>query len=162
MALRLGVGAGCFAAAKGVLAAQQSIDSAALEALDAGAGRYTVSTAEKHVDDVIADVEFSIVEYNYRLTGVNNVGYAIAGRDKTAEKRVARIFHFCSVEVAKQLLAAGDEYLLHMPCRLVVWQEQERIWVAARLLPTLGNAPDALVQKINTMMHEIADFAVSD
>lgn len=160
MALRLGVGAGCFAST-GATVAQQGIDAMALEALDAGAGRYTVSTAEKHVDDVIADVEFSIVEYNYRLTGVNNVGYAIAGRDKTAEKRVARIFHFCSVEIARQLLVAGDEYLLHMPCRLVVWQEQERVWVAARLLPTLGNAPDTLVEKINTMMHEIADLAVS-
>ena len=140
----------------------QSDEKAAVDllALDSDALRYTVSSAFKPVEDVIADVEFSVAEYNYRLTSRNNVGYAISDRGSSAGKRVARVFHFCNIQIAEQLLAAGDEYLLHMPCRLVVWEAQGSVWVASRLLPTTGRADPALVMKINNMMRAIADFSI--
>lgn len=149
-----------FFAGRGTADSQLGDPTEQLLKLDAGATRYIVSTTDKPVEDVIADVEFSIAEFNYRLTSRNNVGYAIADRDPSANKRVARIFHFCNIQIAEQLLAAGDEYLLHMPCRLVVWQAQEVVWVAARLLPSSGRADQALVLKINNMMRAIADFSI--
>lgn len=140
----------------------QSDEKAAVDllALDGGALRYTVSSAIKSVEDVIADVEFSVAEYNYRLTSRNNVGHTIADRGESSDKRVARVFHFCNIQIAEQLLAAGDEYLLHMPCRLVVWEAQGSVWVASRLLPTTGRADPVLVLKINNMMRAIADFSI--
>ena len=139
-----------------------ALDSGTALQLDRGTSRYTVSTNTKAVEDVIADVEFSIAEYNYRLTSRNNVGYAIAERDVTEPKRVARVFHFCNIEIAKELLAAGEEYLLHMPCRLVVWESESTVWVESRLLPIEGNADPALVHRINSMMRTIADFAIEE
>ncbi|MGB0867265.1 MAG: DUF302 domain-containing protein [Granulosicoccaceae bacterium] len=137
---------------------ESALDSVLL--LDKGANRYTVRTELKPVEDVIADVEFAVAQYNYRLTSRNNVGYAIAERQPEAEQRVARIFHFCNIQIAERLLAAGEEYLLHMPCRLVVWQDGTSVWVASRLLPTTGAAERDLINQINTMMRAIADFAV--
>ncbi len=156
------LGVGTWSLTHAVWASEQVVSDPSLLALDAGADRYTVKSASKDVQDVIADIEFSITEFNYRLTGTNNVGYAIADRDETAPKRVARVFHFCNIEIAKQLLAAGEEYLLHMPCRLVVWENEGHVWVASRLLPVQGTADETLVTKINNMMRDIADFAVSE
>lgn len=119
------------------------------------APRYTAHTS-KPFADVLADLEFAIGEHNFRLTGRDTIGAAIAERNAIAFD-AATVLHFCNLEYARQLLEADPHYLLHMPCRIALYERAGRITVEARLLPEGDPAP-----LLNTRINGILKAIVSD
>jgi uncharacterized protein (DUF302 family) len=122
------------------------------------APRYTAHSS-KSFDDVLADLEFAIGEHNFRLSGRNTIGEAIARRDDI-DLPPGTVLHFCNLEYARQLLEVDPQYLLHMPCRIAVYEQAGQVTVEARLLPENDPAVRALSQRINRILEEIVSSAV--
>jgi uncharacterized protein (DUF302 family) len=125
--------------------------------LDQDTRRYTVAT-EKPFDDVVEDIVFAIGQHNYRITGRNDIGKAIAKRSGQPYPAFA-VLHFCNIQVAKRIYDINPDFALHMPCRIAVRAAGDRVIIESRLIPE--NDPDmhALAVKINRMMRDIADYA---
>ena len=122
------------------------------------APRHTAHSS-KSFDDVLADLEFAIGEHNFRLTGRDTIGEAIARRDNI-DLPPGTVLHFCNLEYARQLLEVAPQYLLHMPCRIAVYEQAGNVTVEARLLPENDPAVRALSQKINRILEAIVSSAV--
>ena len=122
------------------------------------APRFTAQSS-KTFDDVLADLEFAIGEENFRITGRNTIGAAIAQRQGT-ELPAGTVVHLCNLEYARQFLELAPHYLLYMPCRIVVYEQDDKVMVEARLLPESDPAVQALSQKINRILETIVTAAV--
>ena len=122
------------------------------------APRHTAHSS-KSFDDVLADLEFAIGEHNFRLTGRDTIGEAIARRDDI-DLPPATVLHFCNLEYARQLLEVAPQYLLHMPCRIAVYEQAGQVTVEARLLPENDPALRPLSQRINRILEEIVSSAL--
>ena len=120
--------------------------------------RYRAET-NKAFDEVVNDLKFAISEHNYRLTGENRIGEAIAEREKTSFPR-ASVIHFCNLTQAKEILDIAPDYLLHMPCRISVYEGSGHVFVEALLLPEDDQRVHAKATKINQMLRLIVDHAV--
>ena len=122
------------------------------------ATRYTLHTSNSF-DDVLTDLEFAIGEQNFRVTGRNTIGAAITERG-AFDLPAATVLHFCNLEYARQILQVAPQYLLHMPCRIAVYQQDGKVTVEARLLPENDPAVRPLSQKINRILETIVSSAV--
>jgi uncharacterized protein (DUF302 family) len=122
------------------------------------APRYTAHSS-KSFDDVIADLEFAIGEQNFRLTGRDTIGEAITRRGNI-DIPPSTVLHFCNLEYARQLLEVAPQYLLHMPCRIAIYEQAGNVTVEARLLPENDPAVRLLSQKINRILEAIVSSAV--
>ncbi|MGI9320866.1 MAG: DUF302 domain-containing protein [Thiogranum sp.] len=122
------------------------------------ATRYTLHTS-KSFDDVLTDLEFAIGEQNFRLTGRNTIGAAITERGEF-DLPAATVLHFCNLEYARQILQVAPQYLLHMPCRIAVYQQEGKVTVEARLLPENDPAVRLLSQRVNRILEVIVSNAV--
>jgi uncharacterized protein (DUF302 family) len=123
------------------------------------APRYTAHST-KSFDDVLADLEFAIGEQNFRLTGRDTIGEAIARRENI-DLPPGTVLHFCNLAYARQLLEAAPQYLLHMPCRIAIYEQAGNVTVEARLLPENDPAVRALSKKINRILEAIVSSAVN-
>lgn len=128
--------------------------------VDAAAKRYT-RESNKDFSDVISDLEFAISQFNYRLTGRNQVGAAIGDMQNKAREK-ATVLHFCNTQAAKEILDINPLYLLHMPCRITVREQGDVVLVDARLLSEEDLAMKKIALRVNKMMRDIVDFAVTD
>jgi uncharacterized protein (DUF302 family) len=115
------------------------------------APRYTVSTS-KPFEEVLADLEFAIGEHNFPMTGRDSIGAAIAERNAIAFPS-ATVLHFCNLEYARQLLELDPRYLLHMPCRIALYEQAGRVTIEARLLPE--SDPEAVSARVNNILRAI-------
>jgi len=124
-----------------------------------GEGRHYRVTTAKTFTDVMQDLEFAIGSHNYRITSGNQIGAAIATREHT-EFADASVIHFCNLQIARQLLEISRDYLVHMPCRVVLWEEKGSVTIETPLVPEgLHEAADEMVKKINLKLVEIVDAA---
>ena len=144
-------------AAQRVLAVVLLALSAATQA-DEAALHYTAAS-KKPFDEVVADLDFAITEGNYRVTARNWIGEAIAKREATAFPRSA-VLHFCNLSVAKQILELAPDYLLYMPCRVVAYENGDRVIVAAHLLPKDDPRVHDLSVRVNNLLKAIVLYAV--
>lgn len=128
-----------------------------IENLDAATKRYIV-ISQKPYDDVLDDLEFSIAQHNYRITGRNQIGNAIAQSENIPYIK-STIVHFCNLQAAKEIFDINANFLLHMPCRITLREENGNVIIEARLVPE--NDPDLneIALRINAMMRSIADYA---
>ena len=122
------------------------------------ATRYTLQTS-KSFDDVLSDLEFAIGEQNFRLTGRNTIGAAITERGEF-DLTAATVLHFCNLEYARQILQVAPQYLLHMPCRIAVYQQDGKVTVEDRLLPENDPTVRPLSQRVNRILEAIVSDAV--
>ena len=122
------------------------------------APRYTAHSS-KSFDDVLADLEFAIGEQNFRVTGRNTIGDTIAKRDNI-DLPASTVLHFCNLDYARQFLQVAPQYLLHMPCRIVIYEQAGKVTVEARLLPENDPAVRPMSQKINRILEAIVSSAV--
>ncbi|NNE64890.1 MAG: DUF302 domain-containing protein [Gammaproteobacteria bacterium] len=127
------------------------------ESLDAATKRYIVSS-EKPYDDVLEDLEFSISQHNYRITGRNQIGNAIA-QSENIDFQKSTIVHFCNLQAAKEIYDINPDFLLHMPCRMTLREVQGSVIIEARLVPENDPALKQISLRINAMMRSIADYA---
>lgn len=104
-----------------------------MEAEPAGLGERYALTTSKPYEGVVLDAEYAITEHNFRLTGRNRIGEAIAERGGRYPGHT--VLEFCNLEYARRLLDVHSRYLLYMPCRLAISQDAEGTTVATYLLP---------------------------
>lgn len=120
--------------------------------------RYRVETM-KPLADVIQDLEFAIGSNNFRITSRNRIGDVIAEREEI-DFPDATVVHFCNLELARKLLAISSDYLLHMPCRVVIWSSTGLTFVEVKLVPE-DLYPEArpIIDKINKVLTTVVDTA---
>lgn len=120
--------------------------------------RYSI-TVEKPFDEVIEDIEFAIAEYNYRITGRNNIGSAIAKREEIDFPQATAI-HFCNLEYARRFLEIAPDSLMQMPCLIGVREQGDKVIVEARLLPEDDPRLKDLNIEVNGILKAIVDFVL--
>ncbi|NKC11515.1 MAG: DUF302 domain-containing protein [Gammaproteobacteria bacterium] len=118
---------------------------------------YQVQT-DKPFADVLIDLEFAITDNNYRITGRNDIGAAIAARQNRPYPNYA-VIHFCNLRDAQQILDVAPEFLVHMPCRISVREHAGDVIIEARLVPEHRMSVRKISRRINAMLREIADSA---
>jgi uncharacterized protein (DUF302 family) len=144
---------------------------AALFALVAHAGDASAPASEalirryeidKPFADVVFELEFAITERNFRITGRNAIGQGLRDRGYEDFPDV-EVIHFCSLELAREVLLLDPGYVAHMPCRITVHVAAERTVVSLITLPL--DHPDARVnafaRRMNSTLQEIVDYALA-
>jgi uncharacterized protein (DUF302 family) len=126
-----------------------------------GANPVVRYATDKPFADVVDELEFAISERNFRITGYNKVGSAMRERGHEDFPDM-EVIHFCSLEVAREVLEYDPGYIAMMPCRITVHVEAGRTIISVILLPE--NHPDARVvafaRRMNATLREIAAFAL--
>lgn len=122
--------------------------------------RYAAVT-QRDYDDVLEDVEFAISEHNYRRTGGNHIGSAISQREDIPFPK-SDIIHFCNLEYARQFLLIDPEFLIHMPCKVVVYERGKEVVVETELLPENDERLRELTQQVNQILRDIVDYATEE
>ncbi len=115
--------------------------------------------ADKPFDEVLDDLKVAISEYNFRLTGENRIGLAIARRGQIPFPR-ATVLHFCNLEYARRLLQLDPASLAHMPCRVTVYEQAGGVLVGAHLLPLDDPRSRGINREINRILRAIVDEAL--
>jgi uncharacterized protein (DUF302 family) len=120
--------------------------------------RYTV---DKPFDDVVFELNFAITDHNFRITGRNSIGAGLRERGYADFPNV-EVIHFCSLELAREVLLLDPGFVAHMPCRVTVHEDKGRTVVSLIKLPL--NSPDPRVnefaRRMNATLNEIVEFAV--
>ena len=120
--------------------------------------RYTV---DKSFDDVVFELNFAITDHNFRITGRNNLGAGLRERGYKDFPNV-EVIHFCSLELAREVLLLDPSFVAHMPCRVTVHEDQGRTVISLATLPL--DSPDPRVndfaRRMNATLTEIVEFAV--
>lgn len=117
--------------------------------------RYSASV-DRAYDEVVADVKFAIANHNFRITGGNNIGGAIAERNEL-DFPASQIVHFCNLEYAKKIIELDPQFILHMPCKIIVREAADSVIVETRLLPVSDGQSDALLEQVNDILKSIVD-----
>ena len=115
----------------------------------------------KSFEDVVTDVEYAIIEYNFRITSRSHVGAAIRERGYPGFPSY-QIIHFCNLTYAKEVLEIDPGFVKHMPCRITIREEEGNVIISSSLLPENSDDPrlNVFSRNINTMLRGIVDFAV--
>lgn len=115
----------------------------------------------KSFEDVVTDVEYAIIEYNFRITSRSHVGAAIRERGYPGFPSY-EIIHFCNLTYAKEVLEIDPGFVKHMPCRITIREEEGNVIISSSLLPENSDDPrlNVFSRNINTMLRGIVDFAV--
>lgn len=118
--------------------------------------RYHVDT-DKPYPEVVADLKVAISEHNYRITGENVIGEALTQRhDRGFPKSL--VVHFCNLEHAREILAAAPDFLLHMPCKVAVYEFAAKVRIETWMLPQDARV-SAAVQRVNSILRAIVNEA---
>lgn len=121
-------------------------------------GERYLKVVQRPYEDVFEDVEFAVGEHNFRLTGGNHIGSAISQRENRPFPK-SDIIHFCNLEYARRFLEAAPDFLLHMPCKVVVYETDQGIVVATQLLPETDQRVLELAKSVNQILQSIVDYA---
>lgn len=131
---------------------------------DSGAGtddrRYGASTARPY-EDVLDDVMFAITEHNFRVTGGNEIGAVLSRRHDKPFPR-SQVVHFCNLEYAREFMEIVPGFLLHMPCKVALYEHEGRVVVETRLLPEDDPRLLKLTQEVNGILRAIVDNATEE
>jgi uncharacterized protein (DUF302 family) len=121
---------------------------------------YYEVTTDKPYDDVLAELEVAIAEYNFRITGHSRVGKVIRDRG-TANFPEYDTVQFCNLTEAKKILLMSPHAIRHMPCNVVTYQYQGKTVIRSHLLPTDTDNPalNEFSGKMNIILKKIVDFA---
>lgn len=119
--------------------------------------RYTV---DKPFDDVVFELNFAITDHNFRITGSNNIGAGLRERGYKDFPNV-EVIHFCSLELAREVLLLDPGFIAHMPCRVTVHEEKGRTVISLIKLPLDSRDPrvNDFARRMNATLTEIVEFA---
>ena len=120
-------------------------------------------TTDKSFDDVIQELDFAITERNFRITGRNTVGKGMRNRGYEDYPDI-EVIHFCSLDVAKEVLDIDPGFVAQMPCRVTVHEEDEHVIISLILLPTDHKDPrvNEFARKMNITLREIVDYVLEE
>lgn len=118
---------------------------------------------EKLFADVIQELDFAITEKNFRITGRNTVGKGMRNRGYENYPEI-EVIHFCSLDVAKEVLDIDPGYVAQMPCRVTVHEQDDSVIVSLILLPTDHKDPrvNDFARKMNITLREIVDYVLEE
>ncbi len=118
-------------------------------------------TTDKSFADVIQELEFAITERNLRITGRNTIGKGLRERGYTDFPEV-EVIHFCSLEMAREVLLLDPGYVALMPCRVTVHVANQLTVVSLILLPERHCNPKvvAFAKRMNKTLRGILDFVL--
>ncbi|MDH3280082.1 MAG: DUF302 domain-containing protein, partial [Gammaproteobacteria bacterium] len=68
------------------------------------------------------------------------------------------VVHFCNLEHARQILSAAPDFLLHMPCKVAVYEYAAKVRIETWLLPADSRVGDA-VERVNAILRRIVNEA---
>lgn len=124
-----------------------------------GVVRYTVA---KPFDDVIFELNFAITDHNFRITGRNSLGEGLRQRGYQDFPKV-EIIHFCSLELAREVLLLDPGFVAHMPCRVTVHEAGDKTVISLIKLPLDHVDPrvNDFARRINATLTEIVEFAAA-
>lgn len=119
--------------------------------------RYTV---DKPFDDVVFELNFAITDHNFRITGRNSIGSGLRERGYKDFPNV-EVIHFCSLELAREVLLLDPGFVAHMPCRVTVHEEKGRTVISLIKLPLDSHDPrvNDFARRMNATLTEIVEFA---
>ncbi len=124
---------------------------------DTSNDQLTVET-DKSFENVMLDLEFAITDHNFRITGRNDIGEAIAERHKIAFPRYT-VVHFCNLEYARKFLEEDPHTILHMPCMIAVFEQGDKVVLKTHLLPEDDTRLGRLSAEVNTILRQNIDYA---
>lgn len=124
-----------------------------------GIVRYTV---DKPFAEVIFELNFAITDHNFRITGRNSIGSGLRDRGYKDFPEV-EVIHFCSLELAHEVLELDPGYVALMPCRLSVHEQGGKTVISLVTLPLDHPNPKVndFARKVNAELREIVEFAVA-
>jgi uncharacterized protein (DUF302 family) len=120
--------------------------------------RYVV---DKPFSDVIFELNFAITERNLRITGRNTIGEGLRKRGYKDFPDI-EVIHFCSLELAREVLLIDPGFVAQMPCRIAVHEEGGKTVISLITLPL--DHHDARVnefaERMNAILTEIVAFTL--
>lgn len=135
--------------------------AAAAELRDGGRLQIYQASSGRPYEHVLDDVKFAITEHNFRITGGNAIGAAIAKRHGIVFPR-SDIVHFCNLEYAHRLLRVDLEFLLQMPCKIALYEREDgHTVVAVPLVPETPRVAEP-AREVNEILRAIVDYATQD
>ena len=120
--------------------------------------RYVV---DKPFSDVIFELNFAITERNFRITGRNTIGEGLRKRGYESFPDI-EVIHFCSLEIAREVLIIDPGFVAQMPCRIAVHEQGGKTVISLITLPL--DHPDPRVnefaRRMNGILTEIVEFTL--
>ena len=116
---------------------------------------------EKPFSEVVFELNFAITERNLRITGRNTIGEALRKRGYEDFPDV-EVIHFCSLELAREVLLIDPGFVAQMPCRITVHEEHGNTVVSLITLPVdhADERVNAFARRMNDLLREIVDFTL--
>lgn len=117
----------------------------------------------KTFEDVTQELDFSITEKNFRITGRNTVGKGLRKRGYENYPDI-EVIHFCSLDIAKEVLDIDPGFVAQMPCRVTVHEQDDAVIISLILLPTNHKDPrvNDFARKMNVTLREIVDYVLEE
>jgi uncharacterized protein (DUF302 family) len=117
----------------------------------------------KPFDEVVADAEFAISEQNFTLTGRSEIGKAI-GRLYAEEFPEVTALQFCNLELAREILSVLPKFSLHMPCKIVIYQQADKVIIETQLhaFKSANLELNMKTAEIKRQIRDIVDFASTE
>lgn len=117
----------------------------------------------KTFEDVTQELDFSITEKNFRITGRNTVGKGLRKRGYENYPDI-EVIHFCSLDIAKEVLDIDPGFVAQMPCRITVHEQDDAVIISLILLPTDHKDPrvNDFSRKMNVTLREIVDYVLEE
>ena len=131
------------------------------EPLQRSAGPIYRYVTAKPFAQVIFELNFAITERNLRITGRNTIGEGLRKRGYKDFPDV-EVIHFCSLELAREVLLIDPGFVAQMPCRITVHEEGGNTVISLITLPVdhVDERVNKFARRVNGMLHEIVDFTL--
>ncbi len=127
---------------------------------DSGCRHYQ-RRVKRQFDASVQDAEFAITNHNFRITGRDRIGLAIAERHHEPFPP-AEVLLFCNLEYARRLLRADPDLLRYMPCKITLRAADRQVVIDSWLLPQTQPAALQPAREVNTILRAIVDYAAGD
>ena len=124
---------------------------------------YTVPT-DKDFDEAVEAVEQGTAEAGFRVLFVHDVAATLA--EKGFQRERVSIIEMCNAKYASQVLAADVKIGLMLPCPIMVYAEQGKVFITT-MLPSLimdffpDAGIDAVAQQVEDVLIAIMDKAAA-
>ena len=116
---------------------------------------------DKPFTDVVFELNFAITERNFRITGRNTIGEGLRRRGYENFPDI-EVIHFCSLELAREVLLIDPGFVAQMPCRITVHEQDGATIVSLITLPTdhADERVNDFARRMNETLRAIVAFAL--
>ena len=123
---------------------------------------YTL-TSNRPFDQVVANLEKTVPEYQFRVLHVHDVQATLA--EKGLQRGALKIIEVCNAKFAHQALQKDMNVALFMPCRFTVYPEGGKTVVSlgrptliSQMMPEAGL--DTLAQEVEAILIQVMEKVV--